>query len=58
MSTNTDKCEDCGRQDVPKSALRYVVLSAGEQLSYRADAHIDGRGYLCTFCRSMRKANA
>lgn len=49
-----DKCELCG-QDTLKTSLRYVKLADSETMPHTADAHVDGRGYLCSTCRSFRK---
>lgn len=49
-----DKCEYCG-QETKLSGLRYVKLNEGETLPHQAEGHVDGRGYLCSSCRSFRK---
>ena len=53
--TKVDRCECCG-EVTPVTALRYSLVREGETFDHEAEAHVDGRAYLCGNCRSQRKA--
>lgn len=54
MSGNVDVCESC-MHTTPTTQLRYVKAQEGEFANEKAMAHVDGRLYLCSNCRSLRK---